>query len=216
MEEEEEKMEAEQAEASGAGREKRRKMFCAEALDWFDTVSSSVLAIILIFALATRLSTVDGSSMFPTLHDRERILVTDFMYTPAHNDIVVLWAGGLYNEMTDNYGKAIVKRVIGTAGDTIRIDFDAGVVYRNGEALPHEIVGGILYEDGHAINDYTHESLDMSGSVTVPEDYVFVMGDNRNDSTDSRSVRVGLVNVNNIIGKVYLRILPFERFGGVV
>ncbi len=197
--------------AAGGG-----KKIWAEALDWFDTVSGSILAIILIFVLFTRLSTVDGSSMLPTLHNQERILVTDFMYTPAHNDIVVLWEDGLYNGISEEYGKALVKRVIGIAGDTIEIDFESGTVYRNGEALPHEIVDGVLFEDGHAINDFTRERLDMQGPVTVPEGCVFVMGDNRNDSTDSRDTRVGMVDVNNIVGKVYLRIMPLDVFGGVV
>lgn len=194
----------------------KKPSFWSEALDWYNTVVGSVLAIILIFALLTRLSTVDGDSMLPTLHDQERLLVTNFSYTPAHNDIVVVWEDDLYNKTTGTYGEAIVKRIIGIAGDTVSIDFDAGIVYRNGDALGHEIADGVLYEDGHAINDYTRERIDMYDSVTVPEGYVFVMGDNRNNSTDSRDNRVGLIDVNNIVGKVYLRIAPIDRFGGVV
>lgn len=196
--------------------EGKKPTFWSEALDWYNTVIGSVLAIILIFALLTRLSTVDGDSMLPTLHDQERLLVTNFLYTPAHNDIVVIWEDDLYNKVTDAYGEAIVKRIIGVAGDTISIDFDAGIVYRNGVPLEHEIAEGILFEDGHAINDYTRERLDMVGTVEIPEGYVFVMGDNRNNSTDSRDRRVGLIDVNNIVGKVYLRIAPLDRFGGVV
>lgn len=194
----------------------KKPTFWSETLDWYNTVIGSVLAIILIFALLTRLSTVDGDSMLPTLHDQERLLVTNFLYTPAHNDIVVVWEDDLYNKVTDSYGEAIVKRIIGVAGDTVSIDFDAGIVYRNGIALEHEIAEGILYEDGHMINDYTRERLDMVGTVEIPEGYVFVMGDNRNNSTDSRDRRVGLIDVNNIVGKVYLRIAPLDRFGGVI
>lgn len=196
--------------------EGKKPTFWSEALDWYNTVIGSVLAIILIFALLTRLSTVDGDSMLPTLHNQERLLVTNFLYTPAHNDIVVIWEDDLYNKVTDEYGEAIVKRIIGVAGDTISIDFDAGIVYRNGVPLEHEIAEGILFEDGHAINDYTRERLDMVGTVEIPKGYVFVMGDNRNNSTDSRDRRVGLIDVNNIVGKVYLRIAPLDRFGGVV
>lgn len=206
--------EASAGEAPSPG--EKKPTFWAEALDWYNTVIGSVLAIILIFSLLTRLSTVDGDSMLPTLHDQERLLVTNFSYTPAHNDIVVIWEDDLYNKVTETYGEAIVKRIVGVAGDTISIDFDAGIVYRNGVALEHGIADGILYEDGHAINDYTRERIDMVGSVEIPEGYVFVMGDNRNNSTDSRDYRVGLVDVNNIIGKAYLRIAPLDRFGGVV
>lgn len=153
--------------------------------------------------------------MKPTLQDMERLLITDFAYTPERNDIVVVWTEGLFNERNNEWGKAIVKRVIGVPGDTISLDITAGAVYRNGEKLPQEIKGGILYEDGHPINDYTTVSWDMPDEITVPEGYVFVMGDNRNDSIDSRDSRVGLVNVNNIIGKAYLRVAPFDSFGGL-
>ena len=192
-----------------------KKRFAAEVLDWFDTVITSIVAIIVVFALITRLSTVDGGSMNPTLQDMERLMITDFAYTPERNDIVVIWTEGLYNDVTEEWGKAIVKRVIGISGDTIRIDVTDGSVYRNGEKLSHEIKNGILYEDGHPINDYTMVSWDLNGEITVPDGYVFVMGDNRNDSIDSRDSRVGLVDVNNIVGKAYLRVAPFVRFGGL-
>lgn len=192
-----------------------KKRAAAEVFDWFDTVITSIVAIIVVFSVFTRLSTVDGDSMKPTLHHKERLMITDFFYSPEHNDIVVLWTDGLYNEDTEKFGKAIVKRVIGLPGDTIELDISTGSVFRNGEKLPQEIKDGILYEDGHAINDYTVLQWDMPSSVTVPDGYVFVMGDNRNDSVDSRDNRVGLVNMNNIIGKAYLRVAPFEQFGGL-
>lgn len=193
----------------------KKRYAAAEVMDWFDTVIGSITAIIVIFALVTRLSTVDGGSMKPTLVDQERLLVTDFMYTPKYNDIVVVWTDGLYNEITDEFGKAIVKRVIGVAGDKIRLDTGEGAVYRNGEKLHTEVKGDVLYEDGHPIFDYTFENLDMYGEITVPEGYIFVMGDNRNNSIDSRDVDVGLVDINEIIGKAYLRVAPLERFGGL-
>ena len=196
--------------------EARKKRYAAEAYDWFDTILFSVLAVVVIFTLFTRLSSVDGNSMLPTLHDKERLLVTDMFYKPQHNDIVVLWSENLPSEDGNGMGKAIVKRVIGVGGDKINIDFSKGVVYRNGEALPLEVSDGVLYEDGHAINDYTRAPIDFSGEITVPEGQIFVLGDNRNGSSDSRDDRIGLVDENYIIGKVYLRIMPFDKFGGVV
>lgn len=222
MEEKELKIseETSSADSVGASDDKKAKKdskrrAAAEVFDWFDTVITSIVAIIVIFSLVTRLSTVDGGSMKPTLQDKERLMITDFCYTPERNDIVVVWTNGLFNEQTEEWGKAIVKRVIGIPGDVIELDTSTGSVYRNGEKLPQEIKDGVLYEDGHAINDYTTLSWDMAGSVTVPEGYVFVMGDNRNDSVDSRDNRVGLVDMNNIIGKAYLRVAPLERFGGL-
>ncbi len=190
-----------------------KKRAAAELLDWFDTVVTSIVAIIVIFALVTRLSTVDGGSMNPTLIDQERLMITDFCYEPAYNDIVVVWTDNLFNELTGEMGEAIVKRVVGLPGDTIRIDTDEGAVYRNGEKLETEETDGIIYEDGHMILDYTTEPYSME--VTVPEGRVFVMGDNRNNSVDSRDGRVGLVDMNYIIGKAYLRVAPLERFGGL-
>ncbi len=217
MQKNEEMSSVETAETSQNNNDKSssKRYAAAEVLDWFDTVITSIVAIIVIFALITRLSTVDGGSMNPTLLHMERLMITDFAYTPERNDIVVVWTDGLYNEVTEDWGKAIVKRVIGISGDTIRIDIAEGAVYRNGEKLSHQIENGILYEDGHPINDYTMVNWDLEGEITVPDGYVFVMGDNRNDSIDSRDSRVGLVDINNIVGKAYLRVAPFDRFGGL-
>lgn len=194
--------------------EKKKGNIAAEIFDWFDTILCSVIAVIVIFTFFTRLSSVDGSSMNPTLEDKERLLITDMFYTPKRNDIVVVWAENLIDD-DGSLGKAVVKRVVGIGGDKIRIDFDEGIVYRNDEALPLEVKDGLLYEDGHAINDYTRRPLDYEGEVTVPEGYVFVLGDNRNNSRDSRDSAIGLVDERLIAGRVYLRVAPFDKFGGV-
>ena len=186
----------------------------AEVFDWFDTVLYSVLAIVVIFIFLTRMSSVDGSSMLPTLEDGQRLMVSDFLYTPDYNDIVVLWAPGIPND-DDSYGKAIVKRVIGLPGDSISIDFARGVITRNGELLSIEVKDGVLWEDGHMINSYTNDSEFSDGEFTVPENCIFVMGDNRNASTDSRSFMVGYADIRQIIGKAYLRVFPFDKFGGL-
>lgn len=215
LEEYKESASADDTEASEDNTDKipAKKRAAAELLDWFDTVVTSIVAIIVIFALVTRLSTVDGGSMKPTLYDQERLMITDFCYEPAYNDIVVLWTDNLFNELTGEMGEAIVKRVVGLPGDTIRVDTEEGAVYRNGERLETEEIDGIIYEDGHMIQDYTTEPYSME--VTVPDGHIFVMGDNRNNSVDSRDGRVGLVDMNYIIGKAYLRVAPLERFGGL-
>lgn len=201
-------------------KEKKKGSIAAEAYDWLDTILGSVIAVIVIFTFFTRLSSVDGGSMNPTLEDKERLLITDICYTPAHNDIVVLWAENLVNDSGTGFGKPVVKRIVGIGGDKIKIDFESGTVYRNGEALEIEVEDGLLYEDGHTILEYTRRTLDypdMYGEeVTVPEGYVFVLGDNRNNSRDSRDAAIGLVDERLIAGKVYLRVTPFDKFGGVV
>ena len=103
-----------------------------------------------------------------------------------------------------NDNKALVKRVIAVAGDTVNIDFDNGIVYVNGEAIEE------AYLDGS-----TNNKLDFIGPQTVPENCLFVMGDNRNASTDSRDKRIGMVDKRLVIGKVLLVVYPFSDFGGV-
>ncbi|MDD6060304.1 MAG: signal peptidase I [Ruminococcus sp.] len=207
-------LELQQAEAEKKEEPEKKGNIASEIFDWFDTILCSVIAVIVIFTFFTRLSSVDGSSMNPTLIDQERLLITNVGYTPKHNDIVVVWAENLIDD-DGSPGKAVVKRVVGIGGDKIRIDFDEGVVYRNDEALPLEVKDGLLYEDGHTINDYTRRPLDFGGEVTVPEGYVFVLGDNRNNSRDSRDSAIGLVDERFIAGRVYLRVAPFDKFGGV-
>ena len=102
------------------------------------------------------------------------------------------------------YGKPLVKRVIGKAGDTIDIDFTAGIVYRNGEALD---------EPYTAEPTYTYEGMDFP--LTVPDNCLFLMGDNRNGSKDSRSTDIGCVDTRDILGTALWRILPFSKIGAV-
>lgn len=214
-------LELQQADTPDNGsKEKKKRGIAAEAYDWLDTILGSVIAVIVIFTFFTRLSSVDGGSMNPTLEDKERLFITDMCYTPAHNDIVVLWAENLLNDSGTGFGKPVVKRIVGIGGDKIKIDFESGTVYRNGEALQLEVEDSLLYEDGHTILDYTRRPLDYAEifgeEVTVPEGYVFVLGDNRNNSRDSRDAAIGLVDERLIAGKVYLRVTPFDKFGGVV
>lgn len=180
------------------------KNFFADMFDWMCSIFSAILCFIIIFALFARVITVDGESMVPTLQDQQRLIVSDMFYTPQYDDIVILYADKLVNESSGGYGKPIVKRVIGLPGDKIRIDFVKGVVYRNGEQLP---------------DDYTNtptnlpENFPNNQDVTVEDGKIFVLGDNRNGSKDSRSSDVGQVDMRYIMGKAYLRIWPLNALG---
>lgn len=189
----------------------RSTRITAEVYSWFDTILHALVIMVAVFTFFTRMSTVDGTSMLPTLEDNQQLMLTDLFYTPTYNDIVVVWSDFLPND-EGGRGKAIVKRVIGLPGDTINIDYDNGRVYRNGELLEIEMKDGLLFEDGHQINSYTNEEEGSGGDFTVPEGCLFVMGDNRNGSTDSRSYLVGYVDERNIVGKAYMRIWPFNQF----
>lgn len=151
----------------------------------------------LIYTFGVRLIRVDGRSMQPTLLDGERLVISSWKYTAEPGDIVVI-------DSHTSYGKPLVKRVIATGGDTVDIDFEKGVVYVNGSAL---------------VEPYTAEPTYLEETVvfpiTVPEGCIFVLGDNRNNSKDSRSADIGCVDERDVLGKVLLRLMPVNRFGVV-
>ena len=165
-----------------------------DTLEWYDALAVAVAAIAVVFTFCVRIVKVDGHSMDPTLSNGERILI-NLLAKPDYGDIVVV-------DGYTSYGKPLVKRVIGKGGDTIDIDFTAGVVYRNGVALD---------EPYTAEPTYLYESVEFP--ITVPDGRLFLMGDNRNNSTDSRDSRVGCVDERDIMGAAMLRILPFGKIG---
>lgn len=184
----------EQAVPAGADGGKGR--FQSSFYDWGEALIVSLIFIVLLFTFVVRLIGVDGSSMFPTLHDMDVMIVSDLGYTPEKGDIVVL------NKKSFIDGP-IVKRIIATGGDTVDIDFSAGTVMVNGETL-----------DENYIYEPTHLSYDMTFPQIVPEGCVFVLGDNRNGSTDSRASSLGMVDERYIIGHVLAVVWPLDHFGG--
>ena len=167
----------------------------SEALDWLQCIVSGIVICILVFTFLLRVVGVVGSSMVPTLEGGDRLIISNLFYKPKYGDIVVLRKEQFKEE-------PIIKRVIATEGQTVDIDFVEGLVYVDGVALTEPYV-----------NAPTNEREDFTGPVTVPEGCVFVMGDNRNRSTDSRSGRIGCVDQRLIIGKAYLRLMPLHKFG---
>ncbi len=167
-----------------------------EIFDWLQNITLILAAIVLIFMFVVRVVGVDGESMLPTLNDKDWLVISNMFYEPEQGDIVVLAKKSFLD------GKMIVKRIIATEGQEIDIDFNRGIVYVDGKVL-----------DEPYIADLTHREFDMVFPATVPEDSVFVMGDNRNHSSDSRDATLGMVNENYIMGRVILRILPLSSFG---
>ena len=168
-----------------------------ELLDWLYSAVSAVVIAILLCSFVIRPIYVVGSSMVPTLEERDLIMVSKLFYQPKYGDIVVLRKDSFIQNN-------IVKRVIATEGQTVDIDFVEGVVYVDGTAL-----------DEPYVNSLTLEAEDFTEPVTVPEGCVFVMGDNRNRSTDSRSARVGCVDARLIVGKALIRVTPLNKFGKI-
>ena len=173
--------------------EKQKNTPKQEAFDWITCVVSALVCAILIFVFVGRIIGVSGDSMKNTLLDQERIVISNLFYKPKQGDIVVLTKYSFLDE-------PIVKRVIAVEGQTIDIDFDKGEVYVDGE---------LLHEDYIAAP--THRSYDVTFPQTVPEGCVFVMGDNRNASNDSRNGELGMVDRRCIMGKAYMIILPISK-----
>ena len=161
-----------------------------ELYDWVQCVVTALVAGILIFVFVGRVVGIDGWSMYPTLFHGDKVITSNLFYTPQQGDVVVF--------QTDTYGdESLVKRIIATGGQTVDIDFISGIVYVDGVALEEDYTA-----------ELTYIQEDFDGPVSVPEGYIFVLGDNRNASLDSRNNRVGLVPESCIIGKAYLIIFP--------
>lgn len=164
---------------------------------WLQALVVALVALILVFTLVGRVIGVDGESMVPTLHNGDMLLLQSLGYKPAQGDIVVL---------TKPFGMVtgpIVKRVIATEGQTVEIDYHEGLVYVDGAALDEPYINERMREPG--FEDLSH--------VVVPEGSIFVMGDNRNHSSDSRDVNLGTVDVRYVIGGARVILLPFRDFG---
>lgn len=163
--------------------------------EWIQCIIMALIVCVVVFVFFVRLVDVVGSSMYPTLENGDKMIVTDVFYKPKYGDIVVF--------QKDEYADyALVKRVIATEGQTVEIDFDRHIVYVDGKKL-----------DEPYIAEPTENKIDFTGIQVVPEGCVFVMGDNRNDSTDSRDERIGMVDTRDIIGKVVYVAFPFDNMG---
>jgi len=163
-----------------------------------------IVIAVLLFNCLARLSRVDGGSMDNTLQDGELMLVWSLGYRPRQGDVVVL------NKTTAEFlggegGEAIVKRVIATGGQTVDIDYAAGTVYVDGSPLDEPYIKEEMARPGNPEVQETHWE--------VPEGSIFVMGDNRNNSTDSRHALLGIIDEGYLLGKVVLALWPPAKFG---
>ena len=161
-----------------------------ETFDWIQSLVVALFACVLIFTFLVRVIGVVGTSMLNTLHPGDRILVSNLFYTPKRGDVIVLRKESFNSE-------PIVKRVIATEGETVTIDFEGGIVY----------VDGVALDEPYTLEP-TYRRIDFGDAVTVPEGCLFVMGDNRNGSTDSRDDRIGCVDDRLVIGRAFFLLVP--------
>lgn len=210
-------------------------------IDVIECFIYAMVAVLLIFTLFARLTVVDGPSMNNTLKHGEYLIVANvlFTYEPQNGDIVVvhgdfknyydsIYAGKKHNIHGEYYSDPIVKRVIATEGQTIKIDYAKKEIFVNGKKLDesyaiYEVYREDVFTLGRFVkdengNEYYKSYYDMTTKIfeaTVPENCVFVMGDNRDNSADSRLKEIGFVPEEFIVGKAVFRLTPFNRMGGL-
>ncbi len=173
----------------------------ADAYDWVETFVTALAFVVILFTFVFRVVTVDGSSMQQTLQDKEKLLLSSVEYTPKNGDIIVL-------QKEEDYKNPLVKRIIATEGQTVDIDFETWQVKVDGEVIDEPYVN---FERGLPM---LRGSYNITYPYTVSEGHVFVMGDNRNHSSDSRFF--GEIDSRKILGKVLIRLLPVGKFGKVL
>ena len=176
--------------------------------DWLEVLVHAIIVVVICFSFFFRIATIDGESMENTLFNGEKIIISNMFYEPKVGDIVVISRNKENSVYTmDGTNTPIIKRIIAVEGQMVDIDFEKGIVYVDGIAL-----------DEPYTKTPTNVNHGVEFPVIVDEGCVFVLGDNRNDSYDSRSPQIGeygMIDTRYILGKALFRILPLDKIGGL-
>lgn len=189
-----------------------KKNLLNDLMDILESIVTSVFLVLTVFTFLFTIASVEGTSMVPTLQDKDRLIVSRCFNTYETGDILIVQSDHAYvydedGNLKENpgLGKRIVKRLIAQGGQEVNIDFKAAKVYVDGKELSEPYINAPTTRNEGAFNY----------PIKVPEGYVFVLGDNRGISKDSRDPNVALIPVSDVIGEVRLRIAPFSAFGTV-
>ncbi len=178
--------------------------FAAEFFDWLEVLVTAMIAVIVIFSFIFRVATIDGESMLPTFYPQEKVIITNLAYEPKPGDVVVISRNNS-NSVNNISDLPIIKRIIAVEGQTVDIDFIKGEVYVDGVKENY-------------VNVPTNLKYDIEFPVTVDKGCIFVLGDNRNDSLDSRSSSIGkegMIDTRYVLGHAIFRVFPFNKIGGI-
>ncbi len=182
--------------------EKKKSRFIFNVYEWFGELAVAIVVMVLVCTLFFRVVTVNGVSMEPNFHESDRVLVTPLTAGYDSGDVVVI---------VDDPTVPMIKRIVATEGQTVDIDNESGVVLVDGVAFDD-----IKYNIEPGVTTTGYESQDrLTFPQTVPEGHVFVLGDNRVVSKDSRYTEIGMVDERIILGETIFKIFPMSDFGFV-
>lgn len=177
-----------------------------QVVEWVEVLSIAIIAVVIIFCLVFRIATISGDSMKNTLIENDKVVITNLGYEPKQGDIVVISRNAENSIEAQNLSnEPIIKRVIAVGGQTVNIDFEQGIVYVDGVALKEDYILAP-----------TVDRADVQFPLYIPEGSIFVLGDNRPESLDSRYSQIGvggIIDERYVLGHAVFRIFPFNKIG---
>lgn len=209
IEEQEETKDAFHAKEASVNSPKKKTSWLKEAVDYMEIFVFAICFVMLLFSFVFRVCTVEGPSMENTLYEGENLIISDLFYTPERDDIIVFHQTG---SGAFALNEPVVKRVIATEGETVSIKYRKDTM---SVTVTHTDGSVTVLEEPYM--RYEGKPLySAPATYTVPEGHLFVLGDNRNESADSRyTLSIGMVDTRRVLGKVLFRITPFSRIGTV-